>query len=107
MQTREEFYSIGNRIDLRGQMFYITYPYTSLRQDAMLLGADTAVATQEYMAEQAAQLATTKRLSSFSQAPMQVKQRGQEVLSQGQQQFSYALNAVPERMTGTVVVMQG
>ncbi len=107
MQTREDFYSIGNRIDLRGQMFYITYPYTSLRQDAMLMAADAADATKSYMARQEAQHATTERLSPLSQIPMQVKQRGQEVLAQGQQEYSYALNAVPERITGSIVVQQG
>ncbi len=108
MQTREDFYAIEGRIDLREQMFYITYPYTSLRQDALLMGADVAKASQEYNAQEEAQRAKTERLSPHAQSPTQVKLHmeaksgyGAEYTPPRQEQ-----SAVPERATGQIVVQQ-
>ncbi len=104
MQTREDFYSIANRIDLRGQMFYIVYPYTSLRQDAVLLAADAAKATQEYMLRQEVQHMKNERLSPASQVPVLINQNNGKLW---QNDVSVSRGNTPEITTGAVVVAQG
>ncbi len=52
MPTREQVESIEARINPRVQMIYIKPPYTSHLDDAKLLSADSAMATQKTLAEE-------------------------------------------------------
>ncbi len=83
MITREDVYSIEARINPRVQMFYITYPYTSHLDDARLLSADSAEASQITRVREAHLLASVKQSS-----PLTID-------------FS-----VPERGTGHIVTKQ-
>ncbi len=109
MQTREDFYAIEDRIDLRGRMFYITYPYTSLRQDALLLGADVAEATQEYVARQAVERARTERLSPLAQSPTKIKMQGEVSSGYGAEYVppepTTPSLAAPEKVVGRIVAI--
>ncbi len=107
MQTREEFYAIEDRIDPRRQMFYVTYPYTSLRQDALLMGADVAEATQEYGVRQELERAKTERLSPLAQSPTKVKLQGEAHSGYGAEYLppkpvTPSLSA-PEKIIGRIV----
>ncbi len=56
MHTREELTSIKNLADPQRRMIYITEPYTSMVEDAMMLSEEAARATVERSAEEAALL---------------------------------------------------
>ncbi len=64
MITREDVYSIGARIQPLIQMFYVKPPYTSHLEDAALLSADSAVASQKTKAEEAALLQSSVKQNS-------------------------------------------
>ncbi len=65
MVTREDVYSIEARINPRVQMLYITPPYTSHLDDARLLSADSAEATQKTLARKEELLASMRQNSPF------------------------------------------
>ncbi len=53
MPTREQVHSIEARINPRVQMIYVKPPYTSHLDDAKLLSADSAEATQKTLVKEA------------------------------------------------------
>ncbi len=64
MLTRKELISIENRADPRRKMFYIDEPYTTMRQDVMILVEDSAESTQVQASTEAARIENNKKTAT-------------------------------------------
>ncbi len=77
MPTREQVYSIEARINPLVQMIYVKPPYTAHLDDARLLSADSAQATQKTLAREEALHAAMRQRSPFLQeTPMPEQSTG-------------------------------